>query len=110
MVSFSCPNAALVGAITELNQIAIVEADGRNIAIGCSVDNASGAGADAQAIDHLGEIANDLFDRVGAVFDGRHDQVAGGLKGGAADSFIAGAYDNFVNASRACFSGFAETS
>jgi len=31
------------------------------------------------------------------------------LKGGAADSFIAGANDHFVNASRACFSGFAET-
>jgi hypothetical protein len=109
LVGFGCPNAALVGAVTELNQIAIVEADGRDIAIGCRVDNASGAGSNAQAIDHLGEIGNDLLDRVGAVFDGRHDQVAGGLKGGAADSFISGANDNFVNASGACFSGFAET-
>jgi hypothetical protein len=92
-----------------LNQIAIVEANGRNIAIGGGVDNASGAGPYAKAIDHLGKIGNDFFDWVGPVFDGRHDQVACGLKGSATDCFIAGANDNFVNASRACFSGFAET-
>jgi hypothetical protein len=109
LVSFGGPNAALVGAITELNQIAVVETNGGNIAIGCSVDNASGAGPYAKAIDHLGEIGNDLIDWVGAVFDGCHDQVASGLKGSAADRFIAGANDHFVNASRACFSGFAET-
>ena len=110
MVRFGCPNAALVGAVTKLNQIAIVEANGGNVAIGSRVDNASGAGPNAQAIDHLGEIGNDLIDRVRMVFDGGHDQVAGGLEGGAADSFIAGANDHFVNASGACFSGFAETS
>jgi len=57
----------------------------------------------------LGEIANDLVDWVGAVFDSGHDQVSGSLKCGAADSFIAGANDHFVNAPWACFSGFAET-
>ena len=110
MVGFRCPNAALVGAITELNQIAIVETNGGNIAIGGSVNNASGAGPYAKAIDHLGEIGNDLLDGVGAVFNGCHDQVASGLKGSAADRFIAGANDHFVNAPGACFSGFAETS
>ena len=109
LVGFRGPNPALVGAVTELNQIAIVEANGRNIAIGGGVNNASGAGSYAKAIDHLGEIGNDLIDWEGAVLDGGHDQVAGGLKSGAADSFIAGANDHFVNASRACFSGFAET-
>ena len=93
-----------------MNQIAIVEADGRDVAVGSGIDNAGCAGSDAQTIDHLCEVGNDLLDRIGPVFYGRHDQVACGLEGGAADSFIACADDHLVNAAGTRFTRFAKTS
>ena len=110
MVGFGRPNSTLIGAIPQLNQIAIVESDGWDVALGSGIDNAGCAGADAQAIDHLCEVGNDLLDRIGPVFDGRHDQVSGSLKRCAANSFVAGADDHLVDAPRTGFACFAKTS
>ena len=109
MVCFGGPDATLVGAITQLDQVAIVQANGGNISICCCIDDASGAGANAQTVDHLGEVGNDFLDWIGAVFDGGHDQVACGLNGHTADGFIASANDHLVNAAGTSFTGFAKT-
>ena len=109
MVGFGGPDATLVGAITQLNQIAVVQANGGNISICSRIDDASGAGANAQTVNHLGEVGNDFLDWIGAVFDGSHDQVASGLNGNATDGFVACANNHLVNAAGAGFTGFAKT-
>ena len=109
MVCFGGPDAALVGAVTQLNQVAVVQANGGNISIRGRIDDTSCTGANAQTVNHLGEVGNDFLDWIGAVFDGSHDQVASGLNGNAADGFVASANDHLVNAAGAGFTGFAKT-
>ena len=93
-----------------MHQIAVVQANGGDVALGGGIDNAGGAGANAQTIDHLSEVGDHLIDGVGTVFDGGHDQVAGGLQGGSADRFVARADHHLVNTAGASFASFAKTS
>ena len=108
-VGFSGPNAPLLLAMAQLNQVAIIEANGRNAALAGGIDNAGGAGADAQAVHQVFE-AVDFGNHIeGAVFDGGQNQVARGLQGAAANRLVPSSDHDFVHTARAGFAGFAKT-
>ena len=97
-VGLGRPDAALRGAVAQLHQVAVVQADVRDAAFGGGIDDAGGAGAQALAIHQVGQPGDGGGDVVGAVVDGRHDQVAGGFDGQFADRLVAGADDHLVDA------------
>ena len=73
-IGFGCPDAALAGAVTELHQVAAVQPDVRDAAVGGGRHNGGGAGAQVAVID----FGADGFDSHLHVADGEWCVVDGG--------------------------------
>ena len=107
-VGFGCPDPALLGAVSQLHQVAIVQADGWNAAVAGGIHDAGCAGPNAQAVHHLFESIDFDINIKSTTFNGRQNQVSCGFEGAATDGFMAGANHDFVNTAWTGFSGFAK--
>ena len=107
-VGFGGPDATLVGAVAQLHQVAVVQPHRGDAALAGGVDDAGGAGPQAQAVDHVFQAFDGGGDVVGTVVDGGFDQVARGGQRGLAHRFVAGADGHLVNAARAGFARLAK--
>ena len=96
-------------AIAELHQVAIVQANARDAPIGSGIDDAGRAGANAQAVHHLGQLGDVAGHVKGLVCDGGQNQIARTEQGLAAHGFVACADHHFVNPPGPGFTGFAKT-
>ena len=84
------PDPPLAGAVAQLHQVAIVQADVRNAAVGGCRHDAGGARAQV-AVVHFGAHLGDGRRHVkGLVVDGRHDQAVALLQRHACHAFVAG--------------------
>ena len=77
--------------------------------VGGCIGDAGGAGANAQAVDHLGQLGDVAGHVKGLVGDGRQNQIARTEQGLAAHGFVACADDDLVNTPGTGFAGFAKT-
>ena len=107
-VGLGGPDAVLRRAVAQLHQVAVVQPDGRDAAFDGRVDDAGGAGPQAQAVDHFGQPGNGGGHVMGVVVDGRHHQVARRSDGELADGFVTGADDDLVHAALVRHAGLAE--
>ena len=97
LVALGRPDAALRSAITQLHQVAVVQADVRNAAVGGGVHDTRRAGAEV-AVFHLllhGGYSGGHVKSL--VADGRHDQAVRLGQGCAGHLFVAGAEHHAVD-------------
>src|SRR5471030_307614 len=92
------PDAALHGAVAQLHQVAVGQADRGNLAHGGGVDDVGGARPQAYRLDQVGQVDDGGGQVVGFIFDHRHQQVAAGGQRGASDLLLAGAEGHLVQA------------
>ena len=100
-VRFGRPDAALRGAVAQLHQVAVVQAQGRDAALGGRVDDAGRARAQAARVDHVAQRRQGRFQVVGFIVDGGHQQFTRGGQGGAAHVLFARAEGHLVDAALA---------
>jgi hypothetical protein len=93
-----------------LHQVAVIEPDGRNPALGRGIDDVRGAGAQADAVDHVPQAGDGCLDIVSPVLDGRHQQFARRFQRCTADLFLPGAEGDLVDAGFRGFTRLAEAS
>ena len=107
-VGLGGPDAALRRAVAELHQIAVVEPDVRNAAIGGRADDAGGAGAQIAVVDLLAHPLDRRRHLEGLVVDRAHQQPVAFGQRGAGDLLVAGAEDHAVDAVPRGAAGLAE--
>ena len=100
-VRFGRPDAALRGAVAQLYQVAVVQAQRRDAALGGRIDDAGRARAQAARIDHVAQGRQGRFQVVGFIIDGGHQQFARGGQGGAAHVLFTRAESHLVDAALA---------
>lgn len=83
-------------AVAQLHEVAIIQADIRDVAVVGGIDNARGRRSQAQRIDHVAQVSNDLGGIKWAVFDGSHDEVTGGVERGMGDLFVPCPNDDLI--------------
>jgi hypothetical protein len=88
--------------------VAIVQTDSGNASFARRVHDAGRAGANTYAVDHLLETVDFSWHIKGVAFNGGQNKIARGFECAAADGVMAGADDNFVDAPRTGFAGFAK--
>ncbi|MCY1352233.1 hypothetical protein D9M69_385210 [compost metagenome] len=107
-VGLGRPDAALARAIAQLDQVAVRQADGGDVAVVSGVDDARGAGAEAVLIDQAAQVVHGGGDVEGTILDRGHDQVARAEQGGAGDFLVPGTDDHLVDAAHRGFARLAE--
>ena len=107
-VGLGRPDAALGGALAQLDQIAFVQAQGGDRALSRRIHDTGGTGAQAAAIHQIAQLGHDGRQVVGQVVDGGHDQVTRRFQRQAAHHLVAGADHHFVNAGLLRHAGLAK--
>nr|GEU28368.1 hypothetical protein [Tanacetum cinerariifolium] len=95
---FGRPDAALRGAVAQLHQVAVGEADRWNLAVGGRIDDIAGAGAQAQGFHQVRQVGHGGVQVVRGVVDHRHQEIAAGGQRRPAHLLLAGAERHFIQA------------
>ena len=109
LVGLRRPDAAQCAPVTELHQVAGVQADIGDVAVVCRIDDAGGRGAEAVVVHHVAQALDRGSHVKRAVFHGGEHQLPGGEQGFAGDVFMPGPHDDLVLASFGEFTGLAES-
>ena len=107
-VGLGGPDAALALAVAELHQVAVIEADVRNAALGGGGDDRRGAGAEIAVVELFAHRGHGRGHVEGLVVDGTHQQPVAALQRGACDLLVAGPKHHAVDAALAGAAGLAK--
>ncbi len=109
MLGFGGPDAARARTVAKLHQVALVQAQRGNTALGGGIDDIGGAGAERDGIGQFMQCANCGGNVERTIFDRRHHHVARGGERDASDRFVACTHRDLVHAAPAGLARLAET-